>query len=55
MNVMGDLSWSLGCIFERDKIEGVMKTTQTAFVESLVDRSDTQHETQTPASVGFDL
>ena len=45
-----------GCAFEHDKMEGVMKMTQTAFVDSLVDRFDIQHETQTPASsVEFDL
>ena len=55
VNDMGDMSWYLGCAFERDKIEGVMKMTQTAFVDSLVDRFDIQYETQTPASVEFDL
>ena len=55
MNDMGDLSWYLGCAFELDKIEGVMKMTQTAFIGSLVDRFDIQYETQTPASVEFDL
>ncbi|CAN0412556.1 unnamed protein product, partial [Ascophyllum nodosum] len=52
---MGDLSWCLGCAFERDRMEGVMKMTQTAFVDSLVDRFDLQYETQTPASVEFGL
>ena len=32
-----------------------MKMTQTAFVDSLVGHFDTQCETQTPASVEFDL
>ena len=32
-----------------------MKMTQTAFVDSLVDRFDIQYETQTPTSVDFDL
>ena len=32
-----------------------MKMTQTAFVNSLVDRFDIQYETQTAASVEFDL
>ena len=52
---MGDLSWYLGCAFERDKMEGVMKMTQTAFGDSLVERFNIQYETQTPASVQFDL
>ena len=56
VNDMGDLSWYFGCAFERDKMKGVMKMTQTAlFVGSLVDRLDIQYETQTPASVEFDL
>ena len=53
---MGDLSWYLGCAFERDKMEGVMTMTQTAlFVDLLVDCFDVQYETQTPASVKFGL
>ena len=55
VNDMGDLSWYLACTFERDKMEGVVKMTQTAFVDSLVDRFDIQFETRTPASVEFDL
>ena len=55
VNDMGNLSRYLGCAFERDKMEGVMKMRQTAFVNSLVDRFDIQYETQTPASVEFDL
>ena len=55
VNYMGDLSWYFGCAFERDRMEGVMKMTQTAFVDSLVGRFDIQYETQTPASVEFDL
>ena len=47
MSGMGDLSRYLGCAFERDKMEGVMKKTQAAFVDSLVDRFDIQYETQT--------
>ena len=55
VNEMGDLSWYLGCAFERDKMEGVMKMTQTALVHSLVDGFDIQYEIQTPASEEFDL
>ena len=36
-------------------IEGVAEMTQEAFVDSLVDRFGIQYETQTPASVEFDL
>ena len=52
---MGDISWYLGCAFESNIMEGVMKMMQTAFVDSLVDRFDIQYEAQTPASVEFDL
>ena len=55
VNDMGDLSWYLGCAFERDKMEGVMKMTRTAFVDSLVYCFDIQYKTQTLASVEFDL
>ena len=40
VNDMEDLSWYLGCAFERDNKEGVMNMTQTVFVDSLVDRFD---------------
>ena len=52
---MGDLSWYLGCVCDSDKMEGAVKITPTAFVDSLVDHFGIQHETQTPASVEFDL
>ena len=55
VNDMGDLSWYLVSAFERDKMEGVVKMTQTAFVDSLVDCFNIQYETQSPASVEFDL
>ena len=32
VNDMADLSWYIGCAFEHDKMEGVVKMTQTAFV-----------------------
>ena len=54
-DIMDDLSCYLGCAFERDKMEGVTIMTQTASVDSLIDRFDIQYETQTPASVEFDL
>ena len=49
MNDKGDLSWYLGCAFERGEMDGVLKITQRAFVDLLVDRFDIQYETQTPA------
>ena len=35
---MGDLSRYFGCAFERDTMEGIVKKTQAAFVDSLVNR-----------------
>ena len=35
-NDIGDLSWNRGCAFECGRLEGVMKMTQTSFVDSLV-------------------
>ena len=52
---ISDRSRYLGCAFERDRMEGDMKMTQTLFVDSLVDRFDVQYETQTPASVELTL
>ena len=49
------VSWYLGCACECDRMKGVMKMTQTAFVDSLVDRFDIQYEAQTPASVELDF
>lgn len=40
LNDMGGLSRYLGCGFERDKVDGVVKMTQTVFVNSLVECSD---------------
>ena len=55
VSAIGDLSWYLGCAFERDRMKGIMKMTQTAFVDSLVDHFDIQYRTRTPASVEFIL
>ena len=36
VNSMGDLSRYLGCAFERDKVNVVVKLPQTAFFDSLI-------------------
>ena len=54
-NNMCDLYWFLECAFEREMMEGVIKMTQTALVDLLVDHFDTQYETPTPVSVEFHL
>ena len=55
MNGMGNLSWYLGCAFERDEAKDVVKMTPTSFVEPLADRLDVQFETETPAFIEYDL
>lgn len=55
VNAMGDLSWYLGCAFERNEAKGIVKMAKTVFADSLVERFDIRYETQNPASVGFDL
>ena len=34
----GELSWYLGCAFERDRKGGALRASQRAFIESLVSR-----------------
>ena len=34
----GELSWYLGCAFERDRKGGVLRASQRAFVESVASR-----------------
>lgn len=55
VNDMGGLSWYVGCALEHDKVEGVVKKTQTAFVNSLVKRFDIQDKAEVLAYVVFDL
>ena len=51
----GELSWYLGCAFERDKKGGVLRASQRAFIESVVSRYGVDAVTDLPASQSADL
>ena len=44
VNDMSDLYCYLGCAFEREKTDDVVKMTLTSFVDSLVDRFDKHYD-----------
>ena len=54
-NNMCDLYWFPACAFEREKMEGVIKMTQTALVDLLVGHFDIRYKTPTTVSVEFHL
>ena len=45
----GELSWYLGCAFERDRNKDVLRVSQRAFVESVVSRYGVDAESNLPA------
>lgn len=49
------LSWYLGCAFERDRKGGVIRTSQRAFIESVVSRYGVDAVSNLPASQSIDL
>ena len=51
----GELSWYLGCVFERDRKKSVLRVSQRAFVESVVSRYGVDAESNLPASQSEDL
>ena len=51
----GELSWCLGCAFERDRKGGVLRTSQKAFIESVVSRYGVDAMSDLPASQSTDL
>ena len=51
----GELSWYLGCTFERDRKGGVLRTSQKAFIESVVSRYGVDALSDLPASQSADL
>ena len=51
----GELSWYLGCAFERDRKGGVLRTSQRAFIESVVSRYGVDAVSDLPASPAADL
>ena len=51
----GELSWYLGCAFERDRKGGVLRASQGAFIESVVSRYGVDAVSDFPASQSADL
>ena len=51
----GELSWYLGCAFERDRKGGVLRASQRAFIESVVSRYGIDAVSDLPASQSVDL
>ena len=51
----GELSWYLGCAFERDKKGGVLRASQRAFIESIVSRYRVDAVSDLPASQSADF
>ncbi|CAM9895183.1 unnamed protein product [Ascophyllum nodosum] len=51
----GNLSWYLGCAFERDKAGGVLRMSQRAFKESVASRYGIDTVSGLPASQSADL
>ena len=48
-------SWYLGCAFERDRKEGVLRTSQRAFIEFVVSRYEIDAVSDLPAFQLADL
>ena len=51
----GELSWYLGCAFERDRKGGVLRASQGAFIESVVSRYGVDAASDLPASQSADV
>ena len=51
----GELSWYLGCAFERDRKGGVLRALQKAFIESVASRYRVDAVSDLPASQSADL
>ena len=51
----GELSWSLGCAFGRDRKGGVFRASQRAFIEPAVNRHGIDALSDLPASQSADL
>ena len=52
---IGELSWFLGCAFERDRKGGVLRASQRAFIESVASRYGVDAVSHFPASQPADL
>ena len=51
----GELSWYLGCAFERDRKEGILRASQRAFIEFVVSRYEVDAVSDLPVSQSADL
>ena len=51
----GELSWYLGCTFERDRKGGVRRASQRVFIESVVSRYGVDAVSDLPTSQSTDL
>ena len=51
----GELSWYLGCAFERERKGDVLRASQRAFIESVVSRYGVDAVSDLPASQSADL
>ena len=51
----GELSWYLGCAFERDRKGGVLRASQREFIEPVVSRYGVDAVSDLPASQSADL
>jgi len=52
---LGELSWYMGCLFERDRIKGTLKISQPAFVDVMLERFNVQSESPLPACPTVEL
>ena len=54
-SIGGNLSWCVGCAFERDINRGVLRAPQKAFIESVVSLYGVDAVSDLPASQSIDL
>ncbi|CAB1104728.1 unnamed protein product [Ectocarpus sp. CCAP 1310/34] len=52
---LGECQWFDGCAIERDVEAGTLRISQTAYIDSMVERFDVQSTSRIPATPGADL
>ena len=52
---LGDLSWYLGCAFERNLDKGRLRMSQSAFIDSMVSRFKIETKSELPVFTTGDL
>ena len=52
---LGDLSWYLGCAFERNLDKGTLRMSKSTFIDSIVSRFEIETESKLPAFTTGDL